>query len=156
MQGESPLLFCAQSGDPPVQISRKLTDLAKLFGSIIPPATAVRKAIATAGGALKVEEKSALAHLMNQSTADAYYRVYSVAKSVEGFKAVGNLLEIPEGKKKRHVSRKSRPSSFAPTFPRISRREFSQAGRQLTPYWLRMRNSLRGGVGGISTRNGGT
>ena len=59
--------------------------------------------IATAGGALGEREKSALAHSMSHSkaTADSYYRAYGEAKSLEGFQAVGNLLEIPSAVKKR-------------------------------------------------------
>ena len=104
VQGEFPLLFCSRSGDPLVQISRKLSELAKSFGSTIPPATVVRKAIATAGGALDAEKKTALAHSMShtEATADSYYRAYSEAKSLQGFQVVGNLLELPEsGAKKR-------------------------------------------------------
>ena len=103
MQEDSPLLFCTRQGGCLLHISRKLSELAKSFGSTIPPATAVQKAIATAGGALGEREKSALAHSMSHSkaTADSYYRAYGEAKSVEGFQAVGNLLEIPSAVKKR-------------------------------------------------------
>ena len=104
VEGESPLLFCGQSGDPLQHISRKLSELAQSFGATIPPATSVRKAIATAGGALDAEKKTALAHSMShsQSTADSYYRAYGEAQSLQGFQAVGNLLQIPEsGRKKR-------------------------------------------------------
>ena len=84
VQEDSPLLFCTRQGGRLLHISRKLSDLAKSFGSTIPPATAVRKAIATAGGALGEGEKSALAHSMShsKSTADSYYRAYGEAKSV--------------------------------------------------------------------------
>ena len=37
MQGESPLLFCAQSGDPLVQISRKLTDFSAEISARVQP-----------------------------------------------------------------------------------------------------------------------
>ena len=96
VQEESPLLFCSRSGAPLVQISRKLTELAKSFGASVPHATAVRKAIATAGGGLDSEGKTALAVSMShsQATADTYYRAYGEAKSVQGFEAVGNILNI--------------------------------------------------------------
>ena len=103
VQEESTLLFCSRSGAPLVQISRKLTELAKSFGASVPHATAVRKAIATAGGGLDSEGRTALAVSMShsQATADTYYRAYGEAKSVQGFEAVGNILSIPEAKKKR-------------------------------------------------------
>ena len=108
VQEESPLLFCRRSGAPLAHISRKLTELAKSFGATLPHATAARKAIATKGGALDSEAKAALAHSMSHSmgTADTYYRAYGEAKSVQGFGAVGNILEIPDGppKKRRRFS----------------------------------------------------
>ena len=89
---------------PPCAISRKLSELAKSFGSAIPPATVVRKAISSAGGTLNAEKKTALAYSMShtEATANSYYRAYSEAKSLQGFQVVGNLLELPKsGAKKR-------------------------------------------------------
>ena len=101
VQKDSALLFYSKGGDRLHQISRRLSDIAKSFGATIPPATDVRKAIATAGGALGEAEKSALAHTMSHSmtTDNTYYREYGEAKSVEGFEAVGSILEVPPGGK---------------------------------------------------------
>ena len=100
---DSPLLFCTKGGERLQQISRRLPDIAQSFGATIHPATDVRKAIATAGGALGEGEKAALAHFMSHSmsTSNQYYRAYGEAKSVEGFEAVGNILEVPRIGKKR-------------------------------------------------------
>ena len=174
VQEDYPLLFCTRRGDRLVHISRKLSDLAKSFGSTIPPATAVRKAIATAksfgstippatavrkaigtaGGALGEGEKSALAHSMShsKSTADAYYRAYGEAKSVEGFQAVGNLLEIPRLGRNGRDSQRRRPSVCLLTSKLKFLRMYSEVARPLMPFVNPMGICSGGAVGVIYIR----
>ena len=136
IQEDSPLLFCTREGGHLLHISRKLSELAKSFGSTIPPATAVRKAIATAGGALGDREKSALAHSMShsQSTADAYYRAYGQAKSVEGFQAVGNLLEIPSAVKKRQKFTEAQTECLSAYFKTEIREKVQPSGAAIASF----------------------
>ena len=137
VQEESPLLFCSRSGAPLVQISRKVTELAKSFGASVPPATASRKAIATSGGCLDSEGKAALAHSMShtQATADIYYRAYGEAKSVQGFEAVGSILNIPEeGKKKRQKFTEEQTEAIGTHFATYLKEKVQHSGKEIDSF----------------------
>ena len=67
-----------------------MSKLADEFGTTLPNATNVRKAIATKGGELETSAKTALAHAMSHSveTADRYYRGYGESKHLQGFSVI--------------------------------------------------------------------
>ena len=102
--GECPYVFCTETGEKLSHLSRDVSKLADEFGTTLPNATNVRKAIATKGGELETSAKTALAHAMSHSveTADRYYRAYGESKNLQGFSVIRDILEINPEEKKRH------------------------------------------------------
>ena len=99
-------VFASGEGEKFIHISREITKVADEFEIQLPTATSVRKAIATKGADLNNSDKTALAHSMGHSvaTADTYYRAHDDARNVQGYEAVGSILELPTGKRRQRFS----------------------------------------------------